>query len=328
MGKLERTPEKLLYLYEKMYELRRFEEEASTTYKAGEIPGFVHLYHGEEAVAAGVCANLGDDDIVSSTHRGHGHAVAKGVPAKEALAELYGKEGGCSRGRGGSMHMYKKEVGFLGTNGMVGGGIGLGVGAGLTIKTLKKDAVSVVFFGDGASNMGIFYESLNLASVLKLPVIFICENNLYATSTPLKDVAANPEIATRGNAFNMDSVAIDGNDVIAVYETVSDAIERAKRGDGPTLIEAKTYRHHGHHEGDQIYGTYRTKEELDTWVRMKDPIANYKKRLIDVFGISEQQIADSEKIIEEDIQEAIAYSRDSREPDPADVEKYVFKEAK
>ena len=328
MGKLERTPEKLLYLYEKMYELRRFEEEASTTYKAGEIPGFVHLYHGEEAVAAGVCANLGDDDIVSSTHRGHGHAVAKGVPAKEALAELYGKEGGCSRGRGGSMHMYKKEVGFLGTNGMVGGGIGLGVGAGLTIKTLKKDAVSVVFFGDGASNMGIFYESLNLASVLKLPVIFICENNLYATSTPLKDVAANPEIATRGNAFNMDSVAIDGNDVIAVYETVSDAIERAKRGDGPTLIEAKTYRHHGHHEGDQIYGTYRTKEELDTWVRMKDPISNYKKRLIDVFGISEQQIADSEKIIEEDIQEAIAYSRDSREPDPADVEKYVFKEAK
>lgn len=328
MAKLERTPEKLLYLYEKMYELRRFEEEASTTYKAGEIPGFVHLYHGEEAVAVGACANLGAKDIVSSTHRGHGHAVAKGVPATEALAELYGKEGGCSKGRGGSMHMYKKDVGFLGTNGMVGGGIGLAVGAGLTLKTLNMDAVSVVFFGDGASNMGIFYESMNLASVLKLPVIFICENNLFATSTPLNAVAANPEIATRGEAFNMASIAIDGNDVIEVYETVSDAIDRAKRGDGPTLIEAKTYRQHGHHEGDQLYGTYRTKEELETWINMKDPIENYKKRLIIVFGINEKQIAECEKIVEEKIQEAIVYSRDSCEPDAADVEKYVFKEVK
>ncbi|MDD5017885.1 MAG: thiamine pyrophosphate-dependent dehydrogenase E1 component subunit alpha, partial [Eubacteriales bacterium] len=244
------------------------------------------------------------------------------------MAELFGKEGGCSKGRGGSMHMYKKSVGFLGTNGMVGGGIGLAVGAGLTIKTLRKDAVSVVFFGDGASNMGIFYESLNLASALKLPVIFICENNLYATSTPLRDIAANPEIATRGGAFHIASVAIDGNDVIKVYETVAEAIERAKRGDGPTLIEAKTYRQHGHHEGDQLYGTYRTKEELDTWIKMKDPIENYKKRLICVFEMSEDNIASVEQKVEDEIREAIDYAKNSREPDPADVARFVFREAR
>jgi len=322
----ERTTENLLSLYEMMLRQRLFEDEASKKYKAGEIPGFIHLYHGEEAVAAGVCAVLAKDDIVTSTHRGHGHAIAKGIPAREALAELFGKVGGCNGGRGGSMHMYKSSTGFLGTNGMVGGGIGLAVGAGLTFKTMKKKNIAVTFFGDGASNMGIFYESLNLASILKLPVLFVCENNLYATSTPLKDVAANPEIASRANAFNMKGVVVDGNDVLAVYEAAAEAKERALRGEGPTLIECKTYRCHGHHEGDQLYGTYRTKEEVDTWQCLKDPINNFRIILKQVFGISEEVLADSEKKVKDEMDEAVEYSRMSPIPDPSTVEQHLFME--
>jgi TPP-dependent pyruvate/acetoin dehydrogenase alpha subunit len=323
-GRLEKTPENLLALYESMVRIRVFEDVAMERYKQGDIPGFMHLYQGEEAVAAGVCAVLSDGDVVTSTHRGHGHAVAKGIPARECMAELAGKEGGCSRGRGGSMHMYKKEVGFLGTNGLVGGGIGMAVGAALTIKIKRQPHVGVAFFGDGASNMGVFYESLNLASKMALPVLFVCENNQYATSTALADVAANPEIASRAAAFNMPGKLVDGNDVMAVYEAAAEAKERALAGCGPTLIECRTYRYGGHHIGDQMYGTYRVKEEVDTWHALRDPITNYKKRLTEVYGITEQQIADVDARVQKEIDEAVAYSIASPLPDPATVEDDLF----
>jgi 2-oxoisovalerate dehydrogenase E1 component len=324
MSRLDKSTENLLKLYRDMYRLRLFEDTAAEKYKSGEIPGFVHLYQGEEAVAAGVCAALKKEDVVTSTHRGHGHAVAKGVPVREALAELFGKQGGCNGGRGGSMHMYKLSLGFLGTNGMVGGGIGLAVGAGLSSKLLKKGAVGVTFFGDGASNMGICYESFNMASYLKLPVIFVCENNKYATATSLEMVAANPEVASRASAFAMKGVAVDGNDIIAVYEAAAEARERAVNGLGPTLIECKTYRHGGHYLGDQLYGTYRTKEEVDTWMLLKDPIQNFKVLLKEVYAIEENLIKEAETAVEKEMEEAYEYAKSSPLPDPSTVGKHLF----
>jgi len=326
MGRLDKSPGNLLKLYRDMCRLRFFEDMAAEKYKGGEVPGFVHLYHGEEAVAVGVCAALEKEDVVTSTHRGHGHAVAKGITTGEALAELFGRQGGSNGGRGGSMHMYKPSVGFLGTNGVVGGGIGLAVGAGLSAKLLQKGSVGVTFFGDGASNMGIFYESLNMAAYLKLPVIFVCENNLYATATPLKMVAANREIATRALAFNMPGIAVDGNDVIAVYEAAAEARERALNGLGPTLIECKTYRHGGHHLGDQLYGTYRTKEEVDTWIAAKDPVKNFKTILIEAYGIDEGEIEQAEADAQKEIAAAYEYAKASPLPDPETVGKYLFAE--
>jgi 2-oxoisovalerate dehydrogenase E1 component len=326
MGRFDTSPENLLKLYKDMYRLRLFEDITAEKYKSGEVPGFVHLYQGEEAVAVGVCAALKKEDIVTSTHRGHGHAVAKGIPVREALAELFGKQGGCNGGRGGSMHMYKFSEGFLGTNGLVGGGIGLAVGAGLSSKLLKKGTVGVTFFGDGASNMGICYESFNMAAYLRLPVIFVCENNKYATATPLAMVAANPEIASRAAAFAMKGVSVDGNDVIAVYEATAEARERAVNGGGPTLIECKTYRHGGHHLGDQLYGTYRTKEEVDTWISIKDPIKNFKIILKDVYGIEDSTIREAEASIDKEMEDAYEYAKASPLPDPLTVGDHLFEE--
>lgn len=326
MGRMEKTPENLLKLYRGMYRLRCFEDMAAEKYKAGEIPGFVHLYQGEEAIAVGVCAALTKEDVVTSTHRGHGHALAKGITSGEALAELFGKQGGSNGGRGGSMHMYKPSIGFLGTNGVVGGGIGLAVGAGLSAKLLNKDAVGVTFFGDGASNMGVCYESFNMASYLKLPVIFVCENNLFATATPIKLVAANPEISTRAASFNMPGVAVDGNDVLAVYEAAAEARERAVSGFGPTLIECKTYRHGGHHLGDQLYGTYRTKQEVDTWITVKDPIKNFKAILMQAYAIDEKEIEQAEEYARHEIAEAYEFAKNSPLPDPDTVNQYLFAE--
>ncbi|MEA4847588.1 MAG: thiamine pyrophosphate-dependent dehydrogenase E1 component subunit alpha [Clostridiaceae bacterium] len=324
---MEWNLDNLLPLYESMVKIRMFEDAVAERYKIGEVPGFVHLYHGEEAVAVGVCASLGADDVVTSTHRGHGHAIAKGMPLNEAVAELFGKSGGCSGGRGGSMHMYDNQIGFLGTNGMVGGGIGLATGAAFYLKYHQKKNVAVSFFGDGASNMGIFYESMNLASVHKLPVIYVCENNLYATCTPLKSIAANPDIASRAAAFNMPGISVDGNDVQAVYEIFAEYADRARNGEGPAVIEAKTYRQHGHNEGDPLYGTYRTKEEVDTWIAMKEPIHNFEKKLREVYGATEADLHRSYTKTEREIAEAIEFARESPLPDPATVELNLFREA-
>ena len=267
-----------LRLYERMLLIRAFELRVQRLYREGKIPGFIHLYVGEEATAVGVCAHLGEQDVITSTHRGHGHALAKGLSPQKALAELAGRSTGCNGGRGGSMHLYDAETGLLGTNGLVGAGIPAAVGAALAEKAAGSGGIAVAFFGDGAVSHGAFHESLNLAATLAAPVVFVCENNLYATSTPLTTSTRNTRIANRASAYGIPGESVDGNDVLAVHRVMGRAAARAREGQGPTLIEARTYRTVGHHEGEPLAGTYRTQEEIDRWKR-KCPILRLGRRL-------------------------------------------------
>ena len=324
--RFEDTPENLLKLYQSMFRIRTFEDAVFRLYGEGRFPGGTHTYQGEEAVAAGACFALKEGDVVFSTHRGHGHAVAKGVPTNELMAEIYGKATGTNGGHGGSMHIYKKAKGFIGSNGMVGGGIGLATGAAFAFRYNRKPNVGVTFFGDGASNMGIFYESMNLASVKKLPVIYICENNRYATATPFRKVTANTEVASRALIFRIPSIVVDGTSVMDVFEAVAEARERAVRGEGPTLIEAKTYRQNGHYVGDLVYGVYRTKEEMDTFKAVKDPVHNFRAVLLQAYGISEDQIAAVEAETSQEIRNAIEFAENSPVPNPAKVADHLFAE--
>src|SRR5579859_4718672 len=237
---------KALELYRKMLTIRRCEEQLAKSYQAGMIPGACHTYIGEEAVATGVCAHLRHDDAVFSTHRGHGHALAKGVPPRELIAELFGRATGCSRGRGGSMHLFSPEVGMMGTSGIVGPCILQAAGAGYSFKLLKTDQVAVAFFGDGASNNGAFHEGLNLASIWDLPVLFVCENNQFATEVPFEYAAGNPRVGNRAECYGMPGFELDGNDVLGIYEVAGQAVRRARSGQGPTLIECRTYRTRAH----------------------------------------------------------------------------------
>ncbi|NQU04017.1 MAG: thiamine pyrophosphate-dependent dehydrogenase E1 component subunit alpha [Syntrophaceae bacterium] len=272
--------ETLLGLYSTMQKIRSFEERISDLYARGVVPGLVHLYVGEEAVAAGVCAALKDDDYITSTHRGHGHVIAKGVELKSMMAELFGKKTGCCKGKGGSMHIADMNMGILGANGIAGGGLPIAVGAGWSAKWRKTDQVAVSFFGDGSSNNGAFHESLNLASVHKLPVVFVCENNLYGISVSQAKHQAITDIAIRATSYNIPGIIVDGNDVIDVYNTAVKAVKRARAGEGPTLIECKTYRWRGHHEGDPNQGErYRTKEEINAW-KEKCPIEMLTGKLV------------------------------------------------
>ena len=268
------TRERALSLYRGMVVIRRTEEALARAHAGGLVQGACHTYVGEEAVATGVAAHLRTDDTVLSTHRGHGHALAKGVPPRELMAELFGRATGCSRGRGGSMHLFAPEVGLLGTSGIVGPSILMATGAGYSYRLLGTDRVSVAFFGDGAVNNGAFHEGLNLAAIWRLPVLFVCENNLYATEVPFETVAGNPDVAARGAAYGLPSVRLDGNDVLAVHEAAGEAVRRARRGDGPTLLECLTYRTRAHSEGMRDAG-YRTREEVDAW-RGRCPIARWR----------------------------------------------------
>src|SRR5690625_3766980 len=264
----ELTKEKAKDMYKSMEDIRNFEENARKFFAAGEIPGFVHLYAGEEAIAVGICAHLSDEDYITSTHRGHGHCIAKGGDLKGMMAEIFGKETGLGRGKGGSMHIADMDKGILGANGMVGGGFGLATGAAMTNKYKKNNNVAVCFFGDGAANEGIFHECLNMASIWKLPVIFVNENNLFAESTPQWYSSSSETIAERAAAYNMPGVRVNGKDVVAVYEVAGEAIERARKGEGPTLIECVTYRHYGHFEGDGE--TYKAPEgEEKEWAEVE-----------------------------------------------------------
>jgi TPP-dependent pyruvate/acetoin dehydrogenase alpha subunit len=265
---------KLLEMYEKMVQIRTFEDAAGKNFADGLVPGFVHLYAGEEAVAVGVCAHLSDRDYITSTHRGHGHCIAKGVDIPGMVAELMGKSTGVCKGKGGSMHIADVDKGMLGANGIVGGGFPLACGAALTAKTLGTGGVAVCFFGDGAANQGTFHEGLNLAAIWKLPVVFVCENNGYAESTPVSYHCSVGDIANRAAAYEMPGVVVDGLDLFSVYEAAGEAIARARRGDGPSLLEAKTYRYYGHFQGDMV--TYRTQEELDRFKR-RDPIQGVRQ---------------------------------------------------
>src|SRR5579871_2567972 len=232
----------LLALYEKMVLLRRFETAAQIACRKGETPGFLHLYIGEEATAVGVCAHLTDRDWITSTHRGHGHALAKGMAPRRLMAELFGKADGCCGGRGGTMHLYDSASGLFGTNGIVAAGIGHAAGVGIGARLRNTGDVAVAFFGDGAVNHGGFHEAINFAAVQRAATVFVCENNLYATATPLTMATLNTEVASKAAAYGIPGIAVDGNDVLEVYEVMRQAVERARRGDGPTLIEAKTYR--------------------------------------------------------------------------------------
>jgi 2-oxoisovalerate dehydrogenase E1 component len=316
----------LLALYERMVLLRRFESVAQVACRKGETPGFLHLYIGEEAVAVGVCAHLRPTDWITSTHRGHGHALAKGMAPHVLMAELFGRRDGCCGGRGGTMHLYDRASGLFGTNGVVAAGIGAATGAAISARHRGTDGIAVSFFGDGAVNHGGFHESINLAAVMRAPVVFVCENNLYATATPLSAVTLNTDIASRAASYGIPGVAVDGNDVVAVWQVMAEAARRARRGDGPTLIEAKTYRTVGHHEGDPVVGVYRSQKEVDAWAR-RCPVASFRARLCDAFGVADEAaLAVIEQRVEQTVQSALEFARESAEPDAASVFGHVYAE--
>jgi 2-oxoisovalerate dehydrogenase E1 component len=316
----------LLALYQRMALLRRFESVAQIACRKGETPGFLHLYIGEEAVATGVCAHLRPTDWITSTHRGHGHALAKGMAPAVLMAELFGRSAGCCGGRGGTMHLYDRATGLFGTNGIVAAGIGAAVGAAISARHRGTDDIAVAFFGDGAVNHGGFHESVNLGAVMRAPAVFVCENNLYATATPLASVTLNPDVASRAAAYGIPGVAVDGNNVVDMWQAMRAAAERARRGEGPTLIEARTYRTVGHHEGDPVLGTYRTQAEFDAWAK-RDPVATFRAELRDVLAVAtDAELAAIDAVVERAVQEALAFARAAPEPDASRVFQHVYAE--
>jgi 2-oxoisovalerate dehydrogenase E1 component len=314
--------ERMLALYRQMLQIRRCEEALVRLYAAGKFAGACHTYIGEEAVATGVCAHLRSDDVVFSTHRGHGHALAKGVPPGELIAELLGKATGCSGGRGGSMHLFKPEVGFMGSSGIVGPSITLAAGGAYSAMLMKTDRVSVAFFGDGAVNNGSFHEGINLAAAWGLPALFICENNLYATEVPFVQATRNPSVAARAAAYGLPGVEVDGNDVLAVYAAAGEAVDRARSGGGPTLIECKTYRTRAHSEGMRDAG-YRTAEEVAQW-RARDPIKAFRDTLLTGGHASQAELDALEAELRAQIEAAVAFAESSPLPDPATVADHVY----
>lgn len=315
------TPETLRDSLRKMYLIRKFEEGAEDSYTRGLIHGTMHLSIGQEASAVGACVGLSDSDKITSTHRGHGHCVAKGADMGRMFAEFFGKETGYCRGRGGSMHIADVEKGNLGANGIVGGGLPIAVGAALSAKRLGTGAVTVCFFGDGANNEGAFHEALNMASVWKLPVVFFCENNRYGMSTSTERSTSVKQIADRAAGYSMPGVTVDGNDFSAVAEAMATATERAKAGEGPSLIESMTYRWRGHSKSDR--NRYRTKEEIADWMD-RDPIPRMAEMLI-AHGIMDAEgVATMEVDADRTIAEAIEFAANSPAPNVAELTRDVY----
>jgi len=313
--------EKLIDMFKTMVRIRAFEERVSKEFAAANIPGVVHLYIGEEAIATGACANLRPDDYITSTHRGHGHLIAKGGRTDRMMAELYGKKTGYCKGKGGSMHIADIDIGILGANGIVGAGIPIAGGAALSAQMRGTDQVVICFLGDGASNRGTFHEGVNLAACWSLPIVYVIENNAYAESTRITDTCRLSNIADRASAYGIPDVTVDGNDVIAVYEAVGEAVARARRGEGPTLVECKTYRWHGHYEGDRQ--TYKPKEEVEEWMK-KDPIPVFRKRLIEMGVLTEEDADKTEQGIDEEIENAVQFAQESPLPSPEETLEDVF----
>ena len=304
-----------------MLRIRRFEEQIWEIYTSGLMHGLAHLYIGEEAVAVGVCTALRDDDFITSTHRGHGHCVAKGGKLDEMMAEVMGRVTGICRGKGGTMHIADMSVGILGANGIVGGGFGIATGAALSAKLRKTDQVAVCFFGDGASNQGIFFEVMNHAAIWDLPVIYICENNQYGEYTATDSVTAGDTIANRAKPFGIPSSVIDGNDVEVVYEAAKEAVERARSGGGPSMIECTTYRHLGHHVGDPGDG-YRSEEERQEW-QDKDPITQYRSILAKA-GIDETDLDRIDQEVKDEVADAVESAQGAPWPDTEEADQHVF----
>lgn len=318
------SAEQLKQVLHKMYLIRRFEEGAEECYTRGLIHGTMHLSIGQEASAMGICMPLAEDDQITSTHRGHGHCIAKGAEVKRMFAEFFGKTTGYCKGRGGSMHIADVGKGNLGANGIVGGGIPIAVGAALSSKMMKTGKVVVSFFGDGANNEGAFHEALNMAAVWKLPVIFACENNGYGMSTSTARSTAVKNIAERAAAYSMPGVIVNGNIFSEVAEASHQAIARARAGQGPTLIESKTYRHRGHSKSDR--NRYRTKEEIEDWMSNRDPITLFESELREFGFIDDKGIEAIRDAVAQEIAEGIEFAKASPSPDISETGNYVYTE--
>jgi len=312
---------KLLEMYHQMLTIRFFEEKVFELYGQNLVPGTIHLYAGEEAVAVGVCANLRRDDYITSTHRGHGHCIAKGAKLGKTMAEILGRRTGYCKGKGGSMHIADFSIGMLGATAVVGAGIPIATGAGLSIKLRRTDQVVACFFGEGASNQGAFHEGINLAAVWGLPVVFVCENNLYAMGTRQSRVMTIENIADRASAYGIPGVMVDGNDVLAVYEAARVAVERARSGEGSTLIECKTYRQKGHSRFDAA--AYRPKEEVESWMK-KDPIARFQTKLsgmgVLTDAVAQKMVQEAKKAVDE----ATEFALESPFPEPEEASEDVY----
>lgn len=316
------THDHLLEMYRLMVTVRRFEDHLYHLFLQGLVPGTLHQYQGQEAVAVGVCSALRTDDLIFSTHRPVGHGIAKGMSLRAVAAELWGKATGCVGGKGGQMHLTDVSVGMMPSNAIVGANIPIATGAALGFKLRGDDRVAISFFGDGASNIGAFHEGINLAAVKEAPVVFICENNQYAASTHISLTARIENIADRAAGYGIPGVIVDGMDVLAVHDVAQKAIERARAGNGPTLIEAKTYRYMGHSRGDP--GNYRSDEEMTQW-QARDPIPRFRQYLTDE-GIGQEALESIENQASEAVEESVRFAMNSPEPDPSEAYTHVYAE--
>jgi TPP-dependent pyruvate/acetoin dehydrogenase alpha subunit len=308
-------------LYRTMLLIRRFEEKLYFLFSTRDMPGSMHQYNGQEAVAAGVCAHLSRTDYITSTHRGHGHCIAKGADLRAVMAEMFAKSTGCCRGMGGSMHIADFGAGMLGANGIVAGGVPIAAGAGITCQVRGKGQVSAAFFGDGAVNEGAFHEAVNLASVWQLPVLFVCENNVYGFSTHYRRTMRLADIADRAAAYGIPGIVVDGMDVQGVHEAAGAAIRRAREGGGPTLIECKTYRFMGHSRFEPA--GYRTREELEEW-KARDPLARFAEILRRDFSFSEAELDQVGEDVAQKIEDAVRFAEQSPDPAPDDWRRYIY----
>lgn len=308
-------------LYRRMFLIRHFEMRASEERQAGLIPGFIHSCVGQEATAVGACAALRPDDVITSTHRGHGHLIAKGGDPKYMMAELAARESGYCGGKGGSLHMTDFDLGILGANGIVAGGIPMAVGAALAFQMRGEDRLVLAFFGDGAVNNGAFHEAANMAGLWKLPIIFFCENNLYGEGTPQHKQAPITDLADRAEGYGFPGIIVDGNDVLAVYEAALAAADRARAGQGPSLIEGKTYRFRGHYEGDPMI--YRSKEEMEAW-RKRDPLPAFRRYLLEQEATPEAEIEAIEAEVQHSLDEAVRFAAASPQPQPESALEGVY----
>ena len=319
---MKTTKEDKLALYKKMLTVRAFEEKAGEFFGQNLIPGFIHLSIGEEASSVGTCSVLKDDDYVTSTHRGHGHLIAKGADPKRMFAELFGKTTGYCKGKGGSMHIADFSVGILGANGVVGGGFPIIIGAGLSIKIRGSSQVGVAFFGDGAANRGTFHEAANMAAIWKLPVVFVCENNLYASTTPTDYSLAGGSVAARASGYGMPGYLANGNDILEVRKIVGKAVKGAREGKGPSIVENKTYRYRGHFEGDPQ--KYRTEKEIEQFKSKSDPIQLFKDILEKEGTLSDKLDTDLREEVSRVIEEAVRYAQEAPLPRPEEALEDLF----
>jgi len=322
-AKAKTNTEDYLRMYRQMVRIRTFEDNANQLYLSAKMPGLTHMYSGEEAVAVGICEALTDEDRITSTHRGHGHCVAKGAEFKEMFCELLGKEEGYCRGKGGSMHIADQSNGNLGANAIVGGSMGIATGAALSAKLRGTDEVTVCFFGDGATAQGLWYEVMNMAALWKLPVIYACENNGYSEYTKTAEIAAG-SLTARAEAFGIEAHQVDGQDVLAVNELTQKLVARARKGEGPFFIELATYRYHGHHVGDINREYYRAKDEEAAWKSTRDPILNFGKWLTGEGVVTEDDLAAIDAEVKADAEAAVAYAEAAAYPPENEVDMHVY----